>query len=559
MRIQHGVFTGIIIIVSIYLVVWGIPASVPDEWAVKNVSDDASYATILDRAIPEEQLVEHTAIQEPVEAIEEAVPSDPSEPLVIQIKASGETTNENFEKPKEIVGNVFRERFGNSYQQAWEDQVSFRHGFDVPAGIADRVGFWVQVFGRYGKYQYLFHHKDNVGILYSILDLSHLGPEASGLSDREAEGKRSQALSVEKKRLKNILANLESKVMRHDLLDADEARIAALFARNPEIPISGALEPDKLRIQGGFAHRFRQAIVLSGKYMDEMENIFSLKGLPIELTRIPLVESAFNIKAVSSADAVGLWQFIPGTGKRYLKIDSIADERRDPILATYAAAAHLSAEYRLLGNWPMAINAYNTGPGRMMKARKQLGTDDIARIIRDFKDPSYQFYSSNYYPEFLAAVHVYDNQSRYFGDIKRLPPLRYDLFFPASTVNLMELARLVNVDEETIRELNPALAPAMLNGTGMLPPGYIVRVPLKMGPVFAQTETSLWQTPLATRWHVALEGETLASIARDYEMSVKRLEEINHYLPRAVLKAGVLIELPEDTGVALNPSESTLQ
>ena len=291
--------------------------------------------------------------------------------------------------------------------------------------------------------------------------------------------------------------------------------------------------------------------------MEEMENIFTMKGLPVELTRIPLVESAFNIRAVSTADAAGLWQFIPDTGKEYLKIDEYVDERFDPIFATYAAAEHLAKEFKLLDSWPLTINAYNTGPGRMIKAKKQLKTDDITTIIKNFKEPGYQFYSRNYFPEVLAAIHVYENQEVYFGPIEKRAPLQYYLFLTRAPMNLRDLAEDISVDVEVIEQLNPGLAPEVIEGAKSLPEDYFVRVPKSMGPLFAKAAADRAQeTASAAPLHTTDHGETLSSIASRYGIPLEALTESNPSFGDDILPTGSVVNLPLDNSAALPIDEN---
>ena len=116
----------------------------------------------------------------------------------------------------------------------------------------------------------------------------------------------------------------------------------------------------RLRTQTGLYERFREGVEISGRYLPEMERIFRQAGLPVEITRLPLVESCFNIEAYSRAGAAGIWQFIPSTGRLFLKINHMVDERRDPFIATRAAARLLKANYGKLETWPLSTNEFLT-------------------------------------------------------------------------------------------------------------------------------------------------------------------------------------------------------
>lgn len=524
-------------VASAYVIVLGVPSLIHHE-------------------IAQQQLVQNPQASELEQA--EKVELVPFQTDAIEIKASGEDPIEPDADLKAYLATLegFADRFGNSFDYPWAENLAHvRHDFTVPKELEGMVNFWVQIFGYYQKEQFIFYHADAVEIVYSAIDLSELNPLKSGLTPDEAASLRRQYIKEEQVRIRKRLRQLSAKIKGKQRLDQEEARLAGLFAQYPELSIDKATDKENLSIQQGFAHRIKQAIEISGRYMTEMENIFSMKGVPIEITRLALIESAFNIKAYSSANAAGLWQFIPDTGKRYLKIDEFVDERYDPILATYAAAEHLKHEYELLGrSWPLAINAYNTGPGRIMQAQKQLQTNDIATIIKKFKGAGYKFYSRNYYPEFLAALHVYENQEHYFGAIEQMPALQYDLFSPQHEVSLIELIDSVQVSRQLMTELNPALKPKVLSGQERLPAGYLVRVPKQLGRLFASAAMDHYRIQDETQWHIAKKGESLNSIANQYKVDADGLERMNQFLSNEILPEGTVIELPKAEGVALQPA-----
>src|SRR5262249_10774421 len=140
------------------------------------------------------------------------------------------------------------------------------------------------------------------------------------------------------------------------------------------------------------------------------------EGLPLEIALLPLVESSFENRALSSAGAAGIWQFTRGTGRLYLRISKKGDERLDPPKATRAAARLLSENYRALGSWPLAITAYNHGRAGMQHAQDAHGSD-INTIINQYESPMFGYASMNFYCEFLAAVEVYQNHQQYFGEL----------------------------------------------------------------------------------------------------------------------------------------------
>ena len=147
-------------------------------------------------------------------------------------------------------------------------------------------------------------------------------------------------------------------------------------------------------------------------------------GVPEEIAALPHVESSFNPAAYSKVGAAGLWQFMPSTAKRFMRVDGVVDERLDPYSATEAAANLMLYNYRLLGSWPLAVTAYNHGPGGLRRAQEELGTSDIAVIVKRYQGATFGFASRNFYVAFLAALEVDRNAEKYFGPIAPLPDTR---------------------------------------------------------------------------------------------------------------------------------------
>src|SRR5690606_33234587 len=134
------------------------------------------------------------------------------------------------------------------------------------------------------------------------------------------------------------------------------------------------------------------------------------------LSRVPLVESSFNVKARSRVGASGIWQFMRYTGRRLLRINYAVDERNDPITATHAAARFLRMNYDILKKWPLAITAYNHGAAGVRRMVERYKTDDIVELA-DERHGRFKFASANFYATFLAALEVEKNADRYFGKV----------------------------------------------------------------------------------------------------------------------------------------------
>ncbi len=180
-----------------------------------------------------------------------------------------------------------------------------------------------------------------------------------------------------------------------------------------------------MRFQLGQANRFRDGLIRSGAWQRDIAAALKDEGLPPELSALPLVESSYNPRAYSKVGAAGLWQFMPSTGRRFMRIDRAVDDRMDPFMATEAAAQLLAYNHRILGTWPLALTAYNHGVAGMRRAVDTLGTTDIVTIVRQYQSRTFGFASRNFYVSFLAALKIERHPQKYFGAIV---PMREERF-----------------------------------------------------------------------------------------------------------------------------------
>lgn len=450
------------------------------------------------------------------------------------------------------------EEFHNDYMKSSKDFLNDRFAMfektldqgdyttQVPEGLEDVVEFWIHIFGVYDKDQAVFYNESDVGVVYSVLDFSSLSTTQTG----SAEGLKNDVLADESARLHKVISRVAAALQAPQLfaeLDENEKRIYLMLdARRAHLDVSESALIENFTYRYGFAHRMKQAMALSTRHMPHIQQVLHERGLPEILCAIPFVESAFNLKAYSSAGAAGIWQFIEATGRQYLKIDQYVDERFDPVLATYAAAAHLAKEYEMLGSWPLTINAYNTGPGRVMKAMEQLGTNDIATIVKRFKGSGYGFDSRNYFPEVLAAFEVYKNRSKYFGELESYEPEDSDyIVMPAST-NVQDLIRTAGLETDQLLNMNPAIKLDVMQGLRALPKGYFLKVPRTQKENILLAAQELYMNSQYTAYHVVKKGEDLESIAAQYSIAEEALTKTNELLPDQKLKKGEILKLPEE-------------
>jgi membrane-bound lytic murein transglycosylase D len=352
--------------------------------------------------------------------------------------------------------------------------------FEIPEGLKDRVAFWREIYSRFTTDQGVLHDASHIDIVYETVDFTPIMRDTS-LSLREKHQKRESFLKERKKAIVDRLMRLQAwqKSKRSPSeLSGEDLRVWKMFAKVQDSnKFKVACDKKHLRFQLGQKDRFLLGLFYSGRYMREMERIFRAEGLPIELTRLPFVESSFNIHARSKVGASGIWQFMPRTAKAYMTVSKHVDERNDPLRATVASARLLKQNYLMLGSWPLALTGYNHGPYGVRGIVNKLGTSDLAEIIARYSSKSFGFASENFYACFLAALQVEKNARTYFGDVKwsgeiQSQEVRVSLPLPFST-----LVEFYDGDRETAEMINSHLQSPVRDGKIAIPRGTYVRVP----------------------------------------------------------------------------------
>jgi len=301
------------------------------------------------------------------------------------------------------------------------------------------------------------------------------------------------------------------------------------------------------RYQTSLRGYMQQALQRASKYLPRMARILVEEGVPPELAYLPIVESGFSVHAVSHAGAVGPWQFVRGTGQRYgLRIDGYVDERRDPEKATRAAARYLRDLYERFGDWHLALAGYNTGEGNIERIQNWKGCENFWEMSDRGYLPNE---TSEFVPRFLAAVEVGKSPEEYGFDVQPTSPTRFETVEVTRPISLKAVAQLCGADEETIRDLNPAL------NRGIVPPqGYRIRLPKGTREQFevalASYEEPVRPTlaPRAARSHTVRRGETLSGIASRYGVSSSALMRANGLRRGNGLKTGQQLRIPAKPG-----------
>lgn len=298
-----------------------------------------------------------------------------------------------------------------------------------------------------------------------------------------------------------------------------------------------------------YTQRLRRSVAMmlgaSNFYIPIFEDALEAYQLPMELKYLPVIESALNPGATSKAGAGGLWQFMPTTGKRYdLEINSLIDERRDPVKASYAAARMLKSLYEIFGDWTLVIASYNCGPANVSKAIKRAGGErDYWKIY-----PYLPQETRGYVPAFIAANYV----MTYYCEHNICPastrlPMGTDTIVVTRDVYMEQVSEVCDIPMEELKALNPQYRTSKIPGAAR---PCILRMPLDMIHAFIESGDSVYEhrlsdlskrravvdvddrvvnkAPAASHKTVRVrQGDTLGAIARRHNTTVAKLKRLN--------------------------------
>ena len=255
------------------------------------------------------------------------------------------------------------------------------------------------------------------------------------------------------------------------------------------------------RYSGRLRHSVSYMLGASNFYMPIFEQALEMYQLPLELKYLPIIESALNPKAVSRVGASGLWQFMIGTGKQYgLQVNSLVDERRDPVKSSYAAARYLRDLYKIFGDWNLVIAAYNCGPENVNKAIRRANPtpartqedESVQPINKDYWHiyPYLPRETRGYVPAFIAANYImtYYSQHNICPMTTRLPA-KTDTVMVTRNVHLEQVAEVVGLNIDLLRSLNPMYRRDMVPGATEPSP---LRLPLTETTKFIDLEDSVY-------------------------------------------------------------------
>lgn len=301
---------------------------------------------------------------------------------------------------------------------------------------------------------------------------------------------------------------------------------------------------------GGGRKHFEKWLTRVGRYKGVIEPILVEKSLPRDLIYLAVIESGLNTSARSSMKAIGPWQFMSGTAQLFgLRVNWWIDERKDIVASSHAAANYLDYLYEIFGSWPLALAAYNAGEHRVAYAIARQGTLDYWRL----KLPAQTQW---FVPKFMAALEIGRNPEAYGFERPREEPLSFDIIEVDRPIELRAIAEAADCSLADLKELNPHFK------RWCTPPDMIVevKVPRGMGSLVEEKlAKARTHQPVAFVQHRVKRGETLSSIASQYEVTVKDLKLMNEMGSSSTIRAGNILLVPvkdlkRSTKIASAPS-----
>jgi membrane-bound lytic murein transglycosylase D len=329
--------------------------------------------------------------------------------------------------------------------------------------ILEQARFWYAIYVDVGDDEGLLHDPFYPDLVFRKVKAPGQGRAGAKLAEAQVKGLQAEIKAMMAK--DTAAWTLEDKTLRAKF---------PLYWDTTAIRLSC----ERIRFQRGLKGKYRAGLERSYRYLPLIDSIFAAEGVPARLRFLPHVESSFYPFAYSKVGAAGMWQFMKSSAKRFkMKVTYQIDERRDPLASTVAAARMLAYNHSLLQSWPLAIVAYNHGPGGLANAARSTGTRELSTIIKSYYSNTFGFASKNFYAEFLAASSIALKADSLFPDLRKMEPLRYRHLVLQKPVGIKFLCASTGLSPEALEEYNLGLRPATFRGNGQLPKGFALRLP----------------------------------------------------------------------------------
>ncbi len=411
--------------------------------------------------------------------------------------------------------------------------------FPRPTVLLPNIAFWTKVYAEWTTEDIAFSDESDLSMVYRVIQVPPIGERRNGLT-REQHVKKARAEIVEA--LKAL-----------DLMKPESEREVSglpleIFRALKDVKRTDKYQrTDFIRAQNGLSNRFERGYQLSGAHDQEIKARLKREGLPEELIAIVFVESLFYSSSMSHAGAAGIWQFMRGTAKEFMRVNQLVDERYDPLIATESAIQYLKGAYAKLDSWPLAITSYNHGRAGMIRAVERVNSRDIADVLQSYESRSFGFASRNYYAEFLAALDVYNNAEQIFTKVKPVPDWAYDVIELPKPVFVQDLVSNRLIDKDWLVQYNPALTPNARVGKEVVPQGFKIRIPEGQKDQFDKQFTLLSAKQFdkasaqVRAQHRANGRQRVFDIAKTYDIFHDQLAKRLGYAPNQIPRRGSVI------------------
>jgi membrane-bound lytic murein transglycosylase D len=358
------------------------------------------------------------------------------------------------------------------------ERIQVSENISVPQSIARRVNFWRRVYSLWSKNQNVLHVAEYPEVVLEIHDSTRL----KNLGDKVRERMMRPEIQKRRNHYRQILVKFAyTRNIDVSKLSPSEQRVYRLFDHIKDAN-KFKIAASSIRVQRGQREYIASGLEIAPKYLVHTEEEFRRQGLMPELARLAFIESSFNLQARSKVGASGVYQVMPETGRDYLIVTPEIDERNDPIKASRAAAKLLALNYKILGEWPLAITAYNHGVGGISRAMREKGTNDIVKLINEYRGRNFGFASKNFYAGFLGLLMSLKNSAKVFPEVVSAQPLKF-VTVRVGGMTVAAVKQKYKLSTTTIVTYNPDITWRFMRSGQSFPKRYILKIPTRSSGV----------------------------------------------------------------------------